>query len=94
MKVLLTPQSQIDISAIHAYIARDKEHSADLMVARIQASFARIAQFPEAGRPTRLLNIREVIVAPYVVPYRVKKKQQVVDILRILHGKQDRSLSG
>lgn len=93
MKVSLTPKARVDILAIHTYIARDSERNADHMLARKEAAFARIAQFPEAGRPTRLLNIREVVVAPYVVSYRVRKRQRVVDILRVLHGRQNASPS-
>lgn len=83
----------MDIAAIHAYIVRDSEKYADMMVSRIEASLVRIAQFPEAGRPTRLLDVREVIVAPYFVRYRVRRQQKAIDILRVLHGRQHPSFS-
>jgi toxin ParE1/3/4 len=55
---------------------------------RIWDSCQRLKQFPESGRPGRIPFIREVVVAPYVIPYRVKKN--VVEILNIFHAAQRR----
>jgi toxin ParE1/3/4 len=48
-----------------------------------------LAQFPEIGRPRPEIapNLRSTLVHPYVVFYRVEG--EVVQIIRILHGKRD-----
>jgi plasmid stabilization system protein ParE len=47
--------------------------------------------FPEHGRPGRVKGRRELVFAPlpYIAVYRVKERQQVVEISRIYHGAQN-----
>lgn len=49
-----------------------------------------LTTFPDRGRPTGIEGVRELIVpgTPYLLVYRVK--QEVVEILRVWHGAQDR----
>lgn len=86
MNVILSADAQSDIRAIRNYIAVDGELYAEKMIDRLEAALNRIGQFPQAGRPTRHTNTREVIVAPYVIRYRIGKKQ--IEVTRIHHGKQ------
>jgi plasmid stabilization system protein ParE len=55
---------------------------------RILAAAARLAEFPETGRPGRRAGTRELVVSrtPYLVPYRVRG--EFVEVLRVLHGRQ------
>lgn len=48
-----------------------------------------LAQFPELGRarPEIAPNLRSTLVSPYVVFYRIAGDE--VQIVRILHGRQD-----
>jgi plasmid stabilization system protein ParE len=55
---------------------------------RIWDSCQRLTQFPDSGRPGRIPLTREVVVSPYVIPYRVKKG--IVEILNIFHSAQKR----
>jgi plasmid stabilization system protein ParE len=55
---------------------------------KIWESCQRLRQFPESGRSGRIAFTREVVVSPYVIPYRVKKG--VVEILNIFHSAQKR----
>lgn len=69
-----------------AYIAKDDPEAAAPLVERIASSVERLKNHPASGRPGRLPNIRELIVAglPYIVPYRVRGR--AVEILRVHHG--------
>ncbi len=69
-----------------AYIARDDPEAAERLVERIAASVKRLENHPALGRPGRLPNTRELVIAgtPYIVPYRVRG--QAVEILRVFHG--------
>ncbi len=51
---------------------------------RIWDGCQRLKQFPESGRPGRVPMTREVIVHPYIIPYRIKG--DCVEILNIFHS--------
>lgn len=53
---------------------------------RIAAAVRRLMDFPDSGRPGRVEDTRELVIArtPYVAPYRVTG--DVVRILRVVHG--------
>jgi toxin ParE1/3/4 len=58
------------------------------MIERIREAVERLGSFPAIGRPGRVDGTRELIVSgtAYVVPYRVK--DDVVQIITILHSSQ------
>jgi plasmid stabilization system protein ParE len=64
-----------DLEAIRDYIAADSPRYAALVIERIISAVERLTSFPESGRivPERSdPAIREVIVAPYRVVYRLQ----------------------
>jgi toxin ParE1/3/4 len=84
--ILWSPQARRDLEAVRAYIAEDSAHYADLVVRRIFAAVERLERFPESGRivPERgTANVREVIVKPFRVVYRVRSGTvEVVTVFR------------
>ncbi len=86
MRILWSPQSLRDLSAIREYIAKDSERFADLTVARIFSAVERLLQFPHSGRivPERdQPKIREIIVGRFRVVYRVRDALlEVVTVFR------------
>lgn len=56
----------------------------------IYQSIQTLRKLPNRGRPGRKLGARELVLTnlPYIIVYRVHKA--VVEILRILHGAQNR----
>jgi len=71
-----SPQAIRDLEAIRAYIAQDSPRYAGLQVERIVGVVERLSLFPESGRVVPELanpSIREVIVRPYRVVYRLKE---------------------
>jgi addiction module RelE/StbE family toxin len=72
-----------------AVIADHLRDEAGIVVAHrtielLHAAATGLVRFPERGRPGRVAGTRELIVAPYVIAYRVRPK--AVQILRVLHG--------
>lgn len=69
-----------------AYVASDDPEAAARLVERIASSVERLKKHPAAGRPGRLPNTRELVIAdtPYIVPYRIRGL--TVEILRVFHG--------
>jgi len=84
--VIWSPQAVSDLEAIRAYVAEDSVAYSDLVVRRLVASVDRLESFPESGRvvPERNLpSIREVIVGPYRVVYRLGRDEvEIVTVFR------------
>jgi len=74
-KLIWSPQALRDLEAIRDYIAVDSPRYAALVVERIVVGVERLRDFPESGRVVPERNspaIREVIVRPYRVVYRLR----------------------
>ena len=86
MTVTWSPESLRDLEAIRDYVAQDSPAYADLVVRRIFAAVKRLELFPESGRIVPERNVpwlREVIVRPYRVVYRVRDNEhEVVTVFR------------
>ena len=85
--LIWSPQSLHDLESIRSYIAEDSPVYADLMVRRIVATVERLATFPQSGRVVPERNqpeIREVIVRPYRVVYRLRP--EVVEIATVFRA--------
>lgn len=74
-KLIWSPQALRDLEAIRDYIADDSPRYAALVIERIIGVVERLSSFPESGRMVPERNdpeIREVIVRPYRVVYRLR----------------------
>lgn len=77
-----------DRDRIFDYIELDNPQAAASNDQRIAARVAKLARFPESGRPGRVVGTREMPVTrtPYIVVYRISGN--IIRILRVLHGAQ------
>ena len=68
-----------------SFIAADDAAAARLVVRRVLAAVALLAEQPGMGRPGRVPGTRELIVprTRYIVPYRVRG--ETVEVLRVFH---------
>jgi toxin ParE1/3/4 len=76
MIVRWTPTALRDLKSLHGYAAATVE----LSLSGIDA----LARHPEMGRRGRVAGTRELIVAPYVVAYRITKG--AIEIVAIIHA--------
>lgn len=88
MQIVWAEPAVRDLAAARHYIATDNPSLANRQIERVIAAVANLAEFPEAGRPGRRLGTRELVVgrSPYLVAYRLRGN--VIEILRVLHGRQ------
>ncbi len=86
MKLAWTPRALAEIDAIFAYIAASDRNVAERLTFEMEARVARLADFPDMGRPGRVEGTREFVVSgtPYILPYRVRDGR--VEILAALHA--------
>ncbi len=73
-----------DLEAVRAYVARDKPRAANRLAVDLLTAVEQLGTFPGSGRPGRIGGTRELVSAPYIIPYRVIGDE--VRILRVLHG--------
>ena len=79
------------LDEIGAYIEKDDPDAAARVVARIVAAVDALAEYPASGRPGRIKNTRELVLAdiPYIIPYRVGRDVEIlVEILTVMHAHQ------
>ena len=89
MNLLWSAQAEADLDAIHAFIARDSEHYADLQIKRILQRAAHVASHPMSGHPVHehpAAGLKEVHSGSYRVIYRELRDQIVV--VTVIHMKQ------
>ena len=75
--IIWSPQAGLDLQfqSVRDHIAHDSPRHADLVVSRLVAAVERLAAFPQSGRVVPERNdegIREVIVRPYRIVYRLR----------------------
>jgi len=75
-----------NLDAEAEYVARGNVTAALRLVERIYEAVEQLKQYPSLGRVGRVPGTRELVVphTPYLVPYRVR--EDVIEILRVLHG--------
>jgi plasmid stabilization system protein ParE len=71
MRVVWTARALRDLASLRDYVVQDDPAAAECQVERILAAAARLAEFPETGRPGRRAETRELVVSrtPYLMPY-------------------------
>lgn len=86
-EIVWSPQAIADVESIKAYISRDSEHYATLVVDRIIAAVERLDAFPESGRVVPEIgdaSIREVLWRNYRIVYRLAGSS--VEVVTVFHG--------
>ena len=88
MKISWSKRAIEHLFALRNYIAQDSPGSAEQVQGRILESVELLDQFPNAGRPGRILGTRELVVTgtPYVIPYRIRRNW--IEIIAVFHGRQ------
>ncbi|MGD0772408.1 MAG: type II toxin-antitoxin system RelE/ParE family toxin [Candidatus Solibacter sp.] len=88
MKVIWSRRAIRHLVALRAYIARDSEQNAALVVTRILKAVDLLQTQPEMGRPGRVFGMRELVVpgTPYIIPYRVRGER--LELIAVFHGRR------
>jgi toxin ParE1/3/4 len=89
LKVIWSKRAQSDLIAIIDYISQDSLAAAERVGARIVEAAASLTTMPRRGRPSRVKDGRELVLAPlpYIIEYAVGRDE--VMVLHIRHGAQN-----
>jgi plasmid stabilization system protein ParE len=96
MRVIIREAAGNDLDRIHAWIAKDRPHSADAVIARILESVERLGRFPYMGHAGLVRGTFEWVVPglPYIIVYEVVAADDPVAVTAVFHGAQDRERDG
>lgn len=89
LRVVFAERAGRDLEDIVDYIAADSPAGAERVYRAIMEASDRLAQFPNLGRPGRLVGMRELSVAgiPYILAYEADAA--AVTILAVFHTSRD-----
>ena len=89
MRIVWTETAALDLKEIVLYIAQDNRDAAVKLAGKVFQHIERAAQMPESNRMVPEKedeSIREVILKPYRIIYRIHADQATITVLRIWHG--------
>ena len=90
--VILSPKSVGDLEAIVRYIALTNPSAAGKVGQSLLHKTKELGQFPFKGQIVREFNspdIRQVILKPYRIVYRVEEDKKRISIARFWHSSQE-----
>jgi toxin ParE1/3/4 len=86
VQVAWTAAAIADLAALRRHLGRRNRAAAKRIAQAILAAVRLLQRSPAIGRPGRVPGTRELVVTgtPYLVPYRAR--DNVIEVLRVLHG--------
>ena len=94
-KLIWSPAARDDLHDIVAFIARDNPERAMSFGYQLILETDRLQTFPRLGRVIPEYengNLREIILRPYRIVYRVNHERKVCEITRVWHAAQGNPL--
>jgi toxin ParE1/3/4 len=88
-KIIFSPQAIEDLGAAVQFIAKGNPDAALRIGNALIDRVAILENFPLLGSPyAKRPGVRKLVLRPYLIFYRLREKENVVDILRYWHGSQ------
>jgi len=88
-KLIWAPSARFDLKDITSYISEASPQSAIRFVKSIFNNIEQLIKFPESGRIVPEFDdpcIRELIRKPCRIIYRIKSKENIIEIVRVWHA--------
>ncbi len=89
MQLRWTTAAADDLEGIAEYLFEKSPQNAAQLICKIYEAPSTLKSYPNMGRPGKKEGTRELVIAPlpYIVIYQIK--EDVIYVVRILHGAQD-----
>jgi plasmid stabilization system protein ParE len=91
-EVVIVPRAVEDLEDIVLFITPDRPEAAKRLALALVERTKILAAFPFSGRKVPEFDhpaIRELILSPYRIVYRVDERRKIVGVARFWHGAQD-----
>ena len=88
-KIIWSELARDDLRSVVLFIAQDNPPVAESFGYRLMSKVDVLAQFPQLGRVVPEENdetIREIILRPYRIIYKVLAGKQIIGVVRVWHG--------
>jgi plasmid stabilization system protein ParE len=86
-KIIFAPQALEELEQIVRFIAQDDPVAAERFGNYLIDRAELLIQFPELGTPYRKRpNVRRILSKPYFIYYRVRRNEQVIEIMDFWHS--------
>jgi plasmid stabilization system protein ParE len=90
-KVVFTQAADADIAAIADYVKADNPIAAAQLRAQLYQLPSRLAQFPRSGHQVRRKkHLFKLIHGNYLLYYRIKESERIVEIVSCIHAARAR----
>jgi plasmid stabilization system protein ParE len=91
VKVEWRPSALADRDAIIRYLEPLNPHAAANLLRALVLAGDSLTMFPQRGRPGLAMATRELVaIWPYIIVYEIDHGEDMVRILRVWHGAQER----
>jgi addiction module RelE/StbE family toxin len=92
MKIVFDARAVDDLTHIHSRIVADNSSTAAGVLDSILAGIERLGLYPAIGRAGKVEGTREWVVPrlPYIVVYQLDEAADVLRVIAVFHGAQDR----
>jgi len=91
-RLVVTADAEADFDNILAYLKREAGvRIADDYDKRLSSAIERLVDLPETGAPRPSLgrNVRIAVVSPFILIYEYTRSNDILTLLRIIHGKRN-----
>lgn len=96
MKLYIKPKAADDLREINNYISKQLKNpiAAKNTAAKIKMTYSRLREQPYIGTPLttkteKMSDYRYLVSGSYIIIYRVREKDRIVEISRIFGGRQN-----
>jgi toxin ParE1/3/4 len=94
VRIALSPEAIADLERLREFLVEKDARAAARASTTLAEAIDSLLQFPERGRISPLPSHRELVVpfgrSAYVVRYMVRAESEIVSIVRIWHGREER----
>ena len=90
-KIIWSPAAREDLKNLVSFIGQNNPIKAEEFGLSVLEQVEQASIFPESGRIVpefEIDTLRELILAPYRIVYRINHKAKVIDVSRVWHSKR------
>lgn len=93
-KLIYAVEADNDLQAIYDYIAKDNPDRAVSYLGEIEKQILRLKEFPNIGHESKYselkaLGVRILPFDDYLIFHTVNERNNIINIVRVLHGSTD-----